>query len=117
MYFLPDLRGVFLRGVNRDRDDDYCDRDPTAWKKLTGQTVASGDAGTYQEFKVENHNHTLPIREAVGPWSKVDQTGKVRGPNGNTWAYAFVNADATLYGGAETRPVNAAVYFIIKVSS
>jgi hypothetical protein len=59
-FSIPDLRGVFLRGVNDDRNDGYHDREVNKRVRLKGDsTVSMDDAGSYQKDTVGKHDHYL----------------------------------------------------------
>lgn len=109
---IPDLRGVFLRGVNEDRNDEYYDPEFSERKRLKNdptQTLADNDAGTYQKYEIQSHSHELKDIATTGV------SNGAPGPDGNSYrGYGLVPA-TKLAGGKETRPVNAYVYFIIKV--
>ena len=107
-FSLPDLRGVFLRGVNDDRVDGYRDPDVTTRVRLKGNTMVSvDDAGSYQRFEFQSHAHGLNF-------SAVNAGGAV-GPDGNSYQGWGPAPPTSASGGKETRPVNAYVYFVIKV--
>ena len=127
---LPDMRGMFLRGVNGNRSDGYADPDNTR------------AVGSVQVDAIQSHNHTgttnpdgdhshdiqqLPydsngsgqsqqtLRESDGSdenWGAV----KTPSPNGaistdGEHTHTFTTGNT---GGSETRPNNVAVYYIIK---
>lgn len=113
---IPDLRGVFLRGVNEDRNDEYSDPEFSERKRLkddSTQTLADNDAGTYQKDVFKSHIHKYARFETTGVNTEPG------GPDGNDyhgWQTRTYNTDSSEpEGGKETRPVNAYVYFIIKV--
>jgi len=119
-FHLPDLRGVFLRGVNGNRADDYCDPDvdqanpDIARKRLKpGLAFSLNDAGSYQKCEVQIHSHALELSQSVGRHIPGEND---RGPDGSNWGYKTKDVGIAKTGGNETRPVNAYVYFIIKVS-
>lgn len=130
---LPDLRGRFLRGT-----DDGSGIDPDASARFALDGGNTGDAvGTYQtdEFFSHNHNgatvndgaHAHSIRgERSGAASAggddiildLDNNGIVSADFGNSTETDGVhshNFTTNLTGGAETRPENAAVLYIIKL--
>lgn len=129
---LPDCRGMFLRGVDggRGSDDDAGSRTALVSGGNTGDNV-----GTYQADENKSHQHTGNTAGAgahahnynkpnVGSFSLqsntsdaanrtkeyVNDNGGTTTTNGNH-AHAFTT-DAS--GGAETRPENVSVYYIIK---
>ena len=111
---VPDLRGVFLRGINNGRTDAYADPDNRA-------------VGSFQddEFKEHNHpiidpGHTHPYLDYIRKEGKGDDdpSGNISSNNHeyNNRTTSSVTTGITIVnrGGDETRPVNAAVNFIIK---
>lgn len=133
---VPDLRGMFLRGV-----DDGRGKDPNATSRKAGNTGGNtGDhVGSVQNDELESHNHPItdpghkhPITD---PGHKHDIKTASNDDNGNTNDYGdnhartnstessqtgiTINSQKTGItvnnrGGSETRPVNAGVYYIIK---
>jgi microcystin-dependent protein len=104
---VPDLRGQFLRGrdfgVGRDPD--------RASRTAMNSGGATGDAvGSVQSDQFRSHTHNLPTDGAGGG---VDQPSLTyTSSNDENWSSYPGSASA---GGAETRPTNAYVNFIIKL--
>jgi microcystin-dependent protein len=119
---LPDLRGMFLRGTNENRED--------GWKDPESRPV-----GSFQEDAFGDHNHTATIANAgahthaivVRPHVTEDVKNPFASSRGTNVAqvpekyqHTDSNGDhshsATIgsTGGDETRPNNAAVVYIIK---
>lgn len=108
LFYLPDLRGVFLRGVNEGRNDTYADIDAEKRNYKISPKPAnfqSNQVGSFQTDTLQNHSH------------------KYRSPiNGSTVSHPaqsqvhadFGDAQTDKIGGNETRPNNAYVYWIIK---
>lgn len=94
---LPDLRGVFLRGLNLGRSDPYMDPE--------GDNREAGDP---QKDSIREHRH------GINP-----KTWSVSGSGPVTLTSGKVRADLQEYtdnfGGNETRPKNVAVYYYIKI--
>jgi len=91
---LPDLRGEFIRGWDNGRGVDT-DR----------------QLGSYQADELKSHAHTLTIN---GYW------GHNNGGSKTAWSSSNINTGASTAtsdstGGAETRPRNIAVMYIIRV--
>lgn len=92
---LPDLRGMFLRGMNEGRDDGK--QDPQDDRK----------AGGYQADTFARHDHGLFFHyrsfqgEDPGARPAIDRSTSAKSPS---------------QGGEETRPKNVAVYFYIKIN-
>lgn len=103
---LPDLRGRFLRGVDGDagRDPDRDTRIATTDGGNSGNAV-----GSVQDHQFARHGHNLDVAGGLGTGSG---TGRM--------AIAYFSGPPNLQeyaqprGGSETRPVNAAVNFIIR---
>ena len=123
---VPDLRGTFLRGVNNGRSDTY--KDPDASSRVSVHSGNSGDkVGAFQKDEFKSHNH-----EITDPGHKHEFTYKrPQSHNEFDWGNdqrpvdhyddetkdtkkAYTGITINNRGGAETRPVNAAVNFIIK---
>jgi microcystin-dependent protein len=105
-FSIPDLRGVFLRGVNDDRNDGYHDPNVDKRVRLKGDSTISMDsAGSYQKDDLKEHTHNFMAGGgSSGPRDAVSIDTRHEYQRGT---YAT--------GGQETRPVNAYVYYIIKV--
>jgi len=104
---LPDLRGRFLRGTDAGsgRDPDRAGRGASNMGGNTGDAV-----GTVQGDDFKSHTHgyhaVLTILADQSQPNHYNQTG----------AFSFLLKDNTsnATGGNETRPVNAAVTYLIK---
>ena len=96
---LPDFRGEFLRGVS---DTTLYDPDvKTRSAHYAGGNV-KGQVGSYQSDEFKSHTHSFN--------SRVHQSG---GGGLGTWTQTG-STETGAKGGAETRPKNAYVYFLIK---
>jgi len=114
---LPDMRGVFLRGVNGARSDG--NGDPDAANRAGPANGANGGnaVGSYQADQFAAHNHIEGSSEGVGDprdiYGSIQIGGSIWGDNQysamNT-AHAYTSAS----GGNETRPKNVYVNYIIK---
>ena len=86
----PDMRGQFVRG----------------WSNNSAQDPGGPRApGSYQGFMIQSHSHTFAGPRQFAPFGQYQRT---------TWEYETPgnrSTDAT--GGAETRPKNIAMAFII----
>ena len=114
-FFLPDLRGYFVRGV-----DDGAGRDPESAGRTDMQSGATvgGIVGSVQTSEVGPHLHnyptlTTPPMFSPPPPNYQFTTGNQQGEAEVYWdaASPVQTANST---GAESRPVNAYLYFIIK---
>lgn len=118
---IPDLRGLFLRGVNGARADGKGDtlgenRDVGSYQDYATarpETPFSGSTNTTGE-----HTHTYdkarPYNSATGSHDRAKNSGNT----GTTAAsgehsHSFVVTEG---GDSETRPRNVSVYFYIKVN-
>lgn len=109
-FYLPDLRGRFVRGV-----DDGAGRDPdvNSRQDMQNPAIVSTTVGSVQSHAFENHEHgyNQPMSQSNVP----DNSGICNG-------HDLINTDsstdavsATNYSvSSETRPVNAYLYFIIQ---
>lgn len=104
---IPDLRGVFVRGLDNGRGLD------------SGRTL-----GSYQDSDNKSHNHGVNDpghvhggvqngQSSTGRSTSVDQPPAVFS-FGNTWG-ALTGIWLSASGGAESRPRNVALNYIIKM--
>lgn len=104
-FHVPDMRGTFLRG-----QDDGAGRDPDSGTRTainTGGNTADA-VGSYQDAEVGQHSHS--IRGEFNNQCCGSSIAMFTYPNGNPrWN------NTELSGGAETRPKNVNVKYIIKV--
>ena len=109
-YRLPDYRGVFLRGGDWTKG-----LDPDAEHRSAHDPASEGSdpaqAGSRQADELERHSHTEKHFTVKEPGSSGGLDG---GP------HKFVNEaphtpQTSKSGGNETRPVNVAVHWIIRV--
>jgi microcystin-dependent protein len=100
-FYLPDLRGRFIRGV-----DDGSSRDPDLAMRTDMQSdkLPSSTLGSVQADEFRQHTHTYSHLR--------DEHSGIAG--GDYWKPG--DNETTPAGGKETRPLNAALYFIIRVS-
>jgi hypothetical protein len=144
MFKVPDLRGMFLRGVNMDRSDEFADPDISGRhtpepdgepnmvgtlqedatsvpdSDFTGDTTTDGGNKTTRSGD-GNHNHGYG--EDSSPWgsdgsSRTNVTTRSSTSNGSHTHRVNIDHshNVTINGGGdpETRPINAYVYYIIK---
>lgn len=126
---LPDLRGAFLRGLDEGRgwDDD-------AGTRINGAIDGTTGVGSYQPTQIQSHGHTGSTSNAgnhnhggstgEAGWSRSTDDGGTTGTaaeNSGTHSHSIswdgdhshtVTINNT--GGAETRPENIAVYYLIR---
>jgi microcystin-dependent protein len=103
---VPDLRGVFIRGVDNGAglDPDVNSRTP---RPDSPSTVT---VGTYQDDEMESHNHRLGIRVwTVTGYILSSQEDSISSLSTNT-----TRTTSTWGTSPETRPKNISVRYIIK---
>jgi len=118
---IPDLRGLFLRGV-----DGGTNRDPDASGRTPSGTAPTTDAGSTQGDAFAKHNHN-PVTTTISPnphnhsYREPGGGGSSEAPGhqglqGATTGDVTLSATTTMTdaGGSETRPKNAYVYWIIR---
>ncbi|MCP4157206.1 MAG: tail fiber protein [bacterium] len=99
-FYIPDCRGLFVRGVS-----DKSKKDPDAAKRTAQKPGGNtGDmVGTHQEDALKRHKHIIRLSEKTGDYATV-RAGKV----------SYSEATTGNSGEEETRPKNIGFYFIIK---
>lgn len=100
----PDLRGVFLRGLNEFVPGYTQPLDPSRADPATSRT-----AGSYQADELRKHRHTLPYQK----WA-LKNGDKVLDLEETTNEKGRVSTDDA--GGDETRPKNVAVYYYMRIN-
>lgn len=106
LFCLPDLRGVFLRGTDYGRGLDP-DRNS---RNYPGYSGASGNqVGSMQQDQLRSHNHFVGSLHRRSFCGSSDRDRPIKDCQGSD--YYTKNT-----GGAETRPVNLNVNYIIKAS-
>lgn len=108
---LPDLRGVFLRGVSGNRAGDYADPDAAARVGIMTGSNSGNEVGSFQKDDFKSHLHQMP-RVVWDSGSRDGLTVQV----GNTYGFSWVQQypDTGPVGASETRPKNAYVHYIVK---
>ncbi|MCP4134097.1 MAG: tail fiber protein [bacterium] len=103
---LPDLRGLFIRGV-----DHGAGKDPDVSSRIgikSGSYLPGSNAdnvGSYQDDELKNHNHYLPDIRFLYSRKSGEGSGLILGKP---------NYETSYTGGDESRPKNAYVNYIIK---
>ncbi len=131
---LPDLRGVFIRGVNGSRDDSY--KDTGNRKSVTGKSIYNNTVGSFQSDGFEshqhgggdhdhgsgNHNHGLSVwdnnnirnnRASAAYIGNVQRGTAKTNSSGRIIKKSGVIIESE--GKNETRPKNAYIHYIIKI--
>jgi hypothetical protein len=110
-FHLPDLRGMFLRGVNGARNDGYADPDRNSRTNVFAGGSGGNAIGTFQQDEIKSHTHLFS--PFVGYQPNKNFSGSGYNPvsvDGNGWPAVTIQAA----GGSESRPRNAYVNYIIK---
>lgn len=94
---VPDLRGMFIRGLNADRKDGKQDPD--------GQNRVVGD---YQADNVRSHTHAIAT---AGIWGR-----SFKGEDGSPKTAHAKDGETQHTGGTETRARNVALYYYIRIN-
>ncbi len=114
-FHLPDLRGIFLRGVSGDSDRDAEKKDRLPARPddadINNQGNKGNAVGSYQMDALQSHNHGYNAKKAEAEGGK------------GFWGFDFDNNSSTgrqpfridSTGGVETRPKNAYVNYMIKL--
>lgn len=121
---LPDLRGRFVRGADHGagRDPNAATRTASAPMGPTGDSVGTVEADAFASHQHPltdpGHSHSAPTTNGIGG-------GGFEVPNVASTSYDYLGAAPTTVsttgitegtaGGAETRPKNVAVNYLIKL--
>lgn len=122
---LPDLRGVFLRGVNNGRTGDYADVDTRTVgtfqadeNKLHNHAIT--DNGHIHTITDNGHTHGIDLDDSSGSGG-IDDAGESSETNTSTdnakTGISINNAKTGITinnSGSESRPKNAGIVYIIK---
>lgn len=120
-FHLPDLRGVFLRGANAGRTDEYRDSEVALRQHTSGNP---DEVGSKQSDSIKKHTHDVAKQNFGGQLATplavsgnhspadgdLDGSRVVTGYDKHTVPLAINET-----GTDETRPKNAYVHYIIKV--
>lgn len=100
---LPDLRGLFLRGV-----DNNAGKDPDSDYRLTlhpgGNT--GDNVGSYQLDQIQSHTHSIQAYNGGSGSNAINSQASV--------SSSIYFGSTNSFGGNETRPKNVYVLYIIK---
>ena len=104
-FHLPDLRGVFLRGVNGDRSDAFADLDSNSRTNRVVSGNTGNRVGSVQMDELKSHTHTVPHGGARAHFMSFGGSSE-----------RFDQAQTTSpTGGNESRPKNVYVQYLIKL--
>lgn len=114
---VPDLRGVFLRGLNQ------------FYKNGEGAPTLSGaqadpensrTSGKFQSDTFTKHKHTVgPLNVGhsnIGNGEKLNPNWRITSDDGPNWQNVNIQQTTNEVGDAETRPKNVAIYYYIRVN-
>ena len=129
-FTLPNLQGYFLRGVDNSMDRDYIEVEDKTTKEKTKTARQPGHA---QADSFTSHTHTIDDESAhKHGFKRLQRRGRDNGlGDGRDVRYVHSAAEDSKStdkgsahshgmqssGGRETRPVNIAVHWVIKVKS
>ncbi len=121
-FMIPDLQGYFLRGVSAatGRDPDVNGRPPSANGGRSGNNVGSIESDAFQ-----GHFHGVTVsrpgmagtngtHDASGGGDKYNSDPNLGSVNVSIGSPTTDNANGSPRTSAETRPLNANVYYIIR---
>jgi microcystin-dependent protein len=110
---LPDLRGVFLRGVNGSRADAYADQDANTnrFSLFTGGNTQN-HVGSFQQST--NLNHTHGYLDSTGHGQTGTEVDTYDSGSNDSIYKLDVSRTTGSSGGVEARPKNAYVHYLIK---
>lgn len=109
---VPDLRGVFLRGIN-DFGVSYSGVSKVADNK---KNPIDKNAGDFQQDALLQHFHSVPGNGQGGPpgWA-LENVGRI-GTYSTSGASEYTNVGESRTSGDETRPKNITVYYYLKIN-
>lgn len=117
---LPDYRGVFLRGVNGEREPP---RDPDVSSRTgsgPNETGNSGkNVGSLQMFQFQEHEHRYDTETLTSVFQPGGDPAVTATRPSTTTAVVceWGQASSNTCFGTETRPLNIYVYFLIKAAA
>jgi len=119
-FSLPDMRGMFLRGVDENAS---ADPDAAARTSIRNGGNSGSKVGSMQEDSYASHNHveaTVYTTKETGYYNDnakkhpLGGTAGVTGRSNNNYNNRY-HPYTSREGGSETRPKNVYVHYIIKI--
>jgi microcystin-dependent protein len=110
-FHLPDLRGMFLRGVNDTKTGGFIDPEAESRTAQAAGGNTGNAVGSVQTDQFRSHTHTRPHTRTPF-WNQDANYDAGEGLRRASGESLYPTGPA---GGTETRPVNAYVHFIIKI--
>jgi len=113
-FAVPDLRGVFLRGVNETASaDPDADKREKSRPDLNSSGNGGNAVGSKQSDAFGSHSHNASVSGGEFPFK---QSGMgITANKGTEVQFRTLSVSVAPAGGKETRPKNAYVYYIIKL--
>ena len=109
---LPDMRGMFLRGVDYDANNDL-DKNSRISQHNGGQS--GNKVGSIQKDEFKKHNHKANMKLGAEPTDGGNRAGSASGSHGMlTPTWVSNNLVENEGESSETRPKNVYVIYIIK---
>ena len=108
--YAPDLRGVFLRGIN---DYDVPGYNPNSNPKQLNPEDKK--ANEFQNDSIKRHSHTLNLFKFPYAWGKATD-GVCSNEYKPTNGLKQVETDENIDGKNETRQKNITVYYYLKIN-
>jgi hypothetical protein len=112
----PDYRGEFLRGIDLSQFDD-----PDALNRFSitnDGRLSGGVIGSYEQDNFQNHLHSLTFSdgmESIYGFETTDQlVGGLATSSPGLKHFVLTGTDTGYAGGAETRPINQYVCYLIR---
>ncbi len=113
-FYLPDYRGLFLRGTDLGAGRDPSSAQRTAPRPDLAFPGNQQDAvGSFQADALESHLHTYDLADS-STWHHINKGGRDTGVYSSKY---FNLKESSSVGGSETRPRNAYVNFLIAFKS
>jgi microcystin-dependent protein len=107
-FSLPDLRGQFLRCVD---DGKGVDPDSASRTNQSGSTVIGDAVGSFQRDQLRNHTHQVTYFAFIThSGNDISVLEPANSPQTTGQTQLNANPDG---GGAESRPTNVYVYYLI----